>query len=296
MPSLSGILAPVVTPFDARGEVALEAFAANVTAHLAAGLHGVVVAGSTGEAALLDEAERRALLDRARAVVPSDRWLLAGAGAESTRQAVRRAREAAECGADAVLVIAPHYYGAAAMTAQALRDHYTRVADESPVPLVLYSIPKYMHFALAPEVVAELARHENVVALKDSSGDLALLAGYLEAQSSTFDVLTGNGSTLRDALLRGARGGVLAVALFAPSLALAVYADPRGAAAEEAQRRLTPIAAHVVGRLGVAGVKAALERVGLAGGAVRSPLLPLSGGQLAEVDALLREAALAVAA
>jgi 4-hydroxy-2-oxoglutarate aldolase len=296
MKTLTGILAPVVTPFDARGELALDALAANLTAHLGAGLHGVVVAGSTGEAPLLDESERRVVLERARAAVPSDRWLLGGVGAESTRQTVRRAREAAECGADAVLVVAPHYYGAAAMTDRALREHYGRVADESPVPLVLYSIPKYMHFALPPEVVAELARHENIVGIKDSSGDLALLERYLEAQSSRFAVLTGNGSTLREALLRGARGGVLAVALFAPALALDVYADPRGAAAEEAQRRLTPLAAHVVGRLGVAGVKAALDRVGLVGGPVRAPLLPLSSGELAEVDALLRGAAPAVAA
>src|SRR5215212_2916237 len=141
---LEGILGPVVTTFHSdSGDVDTVAFANNITAHLAAGLHGVVVAGSTGEAPLLDERERATLLDAARKVVPSDRLLVAGTGAESTRTAVRLSRQAAQHGADAVLVVAPHYYGGAAMHSTALRTHYLEIADKSPVPVVLYNIPKY---------------------------------------------------------------------------------------------------------------------------------------------------------
>jgi 4-hydroxy-2-oxoglutarate aldolase len=180
--SLGGILAPVVTPFTAGSEdLDLDGFRANLRAHLADGLAGIVVAGSTGEAALLSEEERSRLVGAAREEVPGDRWLIAGTGAESTRQCVERSRAAHAAGADAVLVVAPHYY-ANAMTAGALLAHYRRVADESPLPVILYNIPKYMHFALPAELVAQLAEHPNVIGIKDSSGDLAMLKGFLRAQ------------------------------------------------------------------------------------------------------------------
>jgi 4-hydroxy-2-oxoglutarate aldolase len=282
---LQGVFAPVVTPFDARtGELDRAGFERNLAAHVSAGLHGVVVAGSTGEAALLDEAERALLVASARAVLPSDRIVVAGAGAESTRAAVRLAMRAAEEGTDAAL---------------ALATHYRRIADESPLPVVLYNIPKYMHFALPPAVVAELAGHHNIVGIKDSSGDLELLEAYLVAQSDAFRVLTGNGSSFAPALARGATGGILGVATFAPGLALEAYeAWQRGdaAAAHTAQARLGPLASQIVGDLGVPGVKAALDHIGLAGGPPRPPLMPLRGAEVERVAALLRAAELSVAA
>src|SRR5581483_7149869 len=130
-------------------------FEENIRAHLDAGLHGIVVTGSTGEAALLDEQERMTLVETARRVVPGDRQLIVGTGAESTRTAQRYTKLAAERGADAVLVVAPHYYGSKAMTPSALRTHYTAIADASPVPVLLYNIPKYMHFALPAQIVED---------------------------------------------------------------------------------------------------------------------------------------------
>jgi 4-hydroxy-2-oxoglutarate aldolase len=286
---LRGVLGPVVTNFQPSGELDRTAFADNIRAHLDAGMSGVVVCGSTGEAALLDEKERASLVEVARHSVPSDRRLIVGTGAESTRTAQRYTRLAAERGADAVLVVAPHYYGPKVVS---LRDHYTAIADVSPVPVILYNIPKYMHFALAPQLVAELAQHENIVGIKDSSGDLELLAGYIKAQSDEFTVLTGNGSTFKRALELGARGGILAVALFAASLSVEVF-ETRS---EQAQDRLTPLAARIVGEMQVPGVKAALDRVGLAGGPVRSPLVALSAAELAQVTELLRMAELSLAA
>ena len=290
--TLQGVLGPVVTNFTSSGELDRTAFAENIRAHLDAGMSGVVVAGSTGEAALLDEKERALLVEVARHTVPADRRLIAGTGAESTRTTLRNTRLAAERGADAALVVAPHYYGAKAMTSAALRAHYTAIADASPLPVILYNIPKYMHFALTSQLVSELAQHENIVGIKDSSGDLELLAGYIKAQSDDFAVLTGNGSTFKRALELGARGGILAVALFAASLSIEVFE----AKSQQAQERLTPLAARIVGDMGVAGVKAALDRVALAGGPVRSPLLPLGTGELSEVTELLRVAELSVAA
>jgi len=291
---LTGVFGPVVTTFDGRGDVDLDAFGFNARAHLEAGLHGLVVCGSTGEAALLEEPERARLVEMARSVIPSDRWLIVGTGAESTRACVRRCKEAAARGADAVLVVAPHYY-ANAMSPAALEAHYDVVADESPIPVLLYNIPKYMHFKLEPELVAKLSRHENVAGMKDSSGDLVTLEKYLGSQGANFTVLTGHGGSFHQAMGLGVRGGILAVALFAAELSLEVFrahAEGRTADGAEAQRRLSPMAIDIVGRMGIGAVKVAMERVGLAGGPVRMPLLNSTDAEIAQVESLLRDAAL----
>lgn len=295
---LQGVLAPVVTTFQSDdGELDLRGFAANLRAHVTAGLHGIVVCGSTGEAALLDAGERAALVEAAREVVPRDRPLIVGTGAESTRSCIKLTRDAAARGADAVLVVAPHYY-ATAMSGAALLKHYWRVADESPVPVVLYNIPKYMHFSLAPTLVAELALHGNVIGIKDSSGNRELFASYMNAQSPSFAVLTGNAPMFHHALMGGADGGILAVALFAAGSALEVWdAAKRGdqTAATAAQVRVSLTGAKIVGELGVAGVKAAMDRVGLVGGPVRPPLVPLDADQTrALVECLRTELAVPV--
>lgn len=296
---LRGVIAPVVTPFDAvTGGIAAGEFGANVVAHLDEGLSGVLVAGSTGEAALLDDEERGALIEVARDRVPSDRLLLVGVGAESTRATVARARDAAARGADAVLVVAPHYYGPA-MTDEALSAHYRRVADDSPVPVLLYNIPKYMHFALSTRLVSELARHENIVGMKDSSGDLELLGQYVALRSESFTVLTGHAGTLLTALGMGAGGAILAASLFAAPLALevcAAFAAGDEARASSAQEQLTLLNKEIVGTLGVAGIKVALDLVGLSGGAPRAPLLALDATARERVVSLVRGAGVVRAA
>jgi 4-hydroxy-2-oxoglutarate aldolase len=294
MIELRGIFGPVVTPFDANGEVDAAGFAANIRAHLAAGLHGIVVAGSTGEAALLDEAERMRLVETARREMAAGRPLIVGTGGESTRGVIARNRAVAERGADAVLVVAPHYY-TGAMTNDALREHYTRVADASPVPVMIYTIPKYMHFAVPPELVRELAKHENIVGMKDSAGDADLFARYLESRSESFQVLTGSAGLLKEALRMGADGGVLAASLFAPDVALEVLAAVREGnvgRSDEAQGRLAPLGARIVGAMGVPGVKAALEAIGLRGGEPRLPLQPLDVALRGELRELLVTAGL----
>jgi 4-hydroxy-2-oxoglutarate aldolase len=291
MRPLSGVYGPVVTTFDAATEdVVIDRFTANIRAHLDAGLDGIVVAGSTGEAALLEESERRLLLEAARGVMSPEQTLLAGIGGESSRITIRRAADAKAAGADAVLVVSPHYY-TSSMTPAALRDHFTRVADQSPVPVLLYNIPKYAHFALAPDLVAELAQHQNIVGMKDSAGDLGVLEGYLRAQSPTFTVLTGSGPTFAQALALGVKGGILAAALFAPEMAREIFeAAARGDAdaARSTQDRMSPSARIIVGDLGVPGVKAALDVIGLHGGISRSPLRSLDDAGRARVAELMR--------
>ena len=177
--------------------------------------------GSTGEAALLDQTERDGLLQAVRDEVPSSRFLLMGVGTESTRHTIARAKHAATLGADAVLVVAPHYF-TALMTPAAQRAHYVAVADASPAPVVLYSVPAFMHYHLDPDVVCELALHDNIIGIKDSSGNAEWRTGYLRALSPSFSVMTGHAPTLSQAMCEGCCGAVLAAAWIAPSSALAV--------------------------------------------------------------------------
>lgn len=296
--SLHGVFAPVITPFLENGELDHSGFEHNVRAHLQHGLRGIVVAGSTGEAPFLDERERESLMEWARPHVAGDRVLIAGVGAESTRTTLRFAEHAAERGVDAVMVVAPHYFGSA-MTTDAMRAHYLRIADDSPAPVVIYNIPKYMHFKLAPSLVQELSKHENVIGIKDSSGERDLMEAYLASQTDMFTVLTGSGQLWKTAVQMGSRGGVLGVSLFAPALTLAVaeaVARRDSATADALQSRLTPLAKEIVGEMGVAGVKAAMDVVGLRGGPPRSPLLPLGRAEGERVRQLLRDAELSVAA
>jgi 4-hydroxy-2-oxoglutarate aldolase len=292
--SLNGIFAPLATPFAANGDIDTAAYAFNIRGHLDAGLSGVVIAGSTGEAALLDESERSSLVEVAREVVPKGKAVIVGAGAESTRYAIRLAKNAAARGADAVLVVAPHYYSAA-MTSEVLLRHYRAVADASPIPVILYNIPKYMHFAIPPQVVSDLAKHPNIIGIKDSSGNREIMAGFAESKSPTFSLISGSGALLQYALGLGATGGILGVSLFAPSLALEVLsAMKRGdsAAAAHAQEKLAPLHMKIVAEMAVAGVKAALDAIGLKGGALRPPLQALSAAERAEVAGMIQAAQL----
>lgn len=295
---LTGIIAPIPTPFDAvTGDVAPVALRRAARGLLDAGLAGVAVAGSTGEGELLDDAERTQLVDWLREVVPDDRWLIAGAGAESTRGAIAIAKAVAEAGADAALVRPPAYYSAT-LPAQALADHYARVADESPVPLIVYNIPKYTHVMLADSVLRAVADHPNVIGFKDSSGDLKVLAGY-RAAAPRLAPLVGSGHLLYAALELGAVGGVLGVSCFAPQLCVRVIEAFRAGDKETAgalQERLSPLSRAIVTDLGPAGIKAAMEATGFPMGPVRMPLLPLDARGQARMAEALAAAGLRAAA
>jgi len=272
-----GVLAPITTPFDpATGDVRPGALRQNITLLLEAGLDGIVVAGSTGEAPLLDADEQRRLVACARDAVPRDRWLFAGTGAESTREAVARSRAAAVAGADAVLVRPPGYF-AAALTPAALVDYFRAVGDACPVPVLVYNIPKYTHLPIVPGLLQRLAGHPNIVGVKDSSGDAKNLAAYRDA-APNWSVFVGSGTLLYAALELGCEGGILAVACFAAALCAEILAAFRAGDRERAgrlQERLGPLDREIVGKLGPAGVKAAMDAVGLYGGPVRAPLAPV---------------------
>ncbi len=276
---LGGVFAATVTPFDTNGTLDRDAARRNVRTLLDAGLHGVLLAGSTGEAALLDQTERDGLLQSVRDEIPASRFLLMGVGAESTRQTIARAKHAATLGADAVLVVGPHYF-TALMTPAVQHAHYLAVADASPAPVVLYSVPVYMHYHLDPDVVCALASHDNIIGIKDSGASAEIRQLYRRAQNPTFAVMTGHAPSLTKALSEGCAGAVLAAACIAPAQALRVaravgLGHPEDGADDQAA--LTRIAIEIAAIYGVPGIKAGVDSAGMVGGMPRAPLRPVSG-------------------
>ena len=271
---LRGVLLPSTTPFDERGLVDTRALTANIERWNETGASGYVILGSTGERVHLDEREASEVVRTARASVPAHLAFVVGVGGHGTRGSIGEAQRAAEAGADAVLVITPHFYRGQ-MTPAALANHYETIADASPVPLVLYNIPQNTGVALSPETVARLSEHANICGIKDSSGDMVNFLEMLNLQSETFAVLTGHASLLYAALSAGAQGAILAAACVAPRVAVRIarlVAEGRHEEAREWQREFIPLARAVTTRYGIGGLKYALDLAGYAGGEVRAPL------------------------
>ncbi len=293
---LSGVFLPVTTPFHpTTGEVDRDGLRFNLERWARAPVQGVVLAGTTGEGVLLDEAERVALVEVAREVLPPHMVLSVGTGLESTRATIRLCRAAAEAGAQAVLVQPPAYYRGA-MTPEALREHYWAVADASPVPVIVYQAPLRMSTLDLPTgLVAELSRHGNIVGIKDSRGKLELVGELVGQCRRGFAVLVGSGAHLYAGMEVGAVGGIVAVADLAPEECGRLFQAYRAGRTSEAgrlQERLGPLHQDLVAGMGIGGVKAALDLLGYRGGPPRPPLRPLPEGRRGEVRELLVRAGL----
>jgi 4-hydroxy-2-oxoglutarate aldolase len=290
--NFKGILVPVVTPFNRRGDIDFGLFRENLRRYAGSGLAGILVAGSTGEAPYLTERERLRLLETARDLVRPPELLLAGTGLESTRQTLALSREAEARGADAVLLLTPCYYKAR-MDSAALRRHFRAVADGLRRPVILYNIPQFTGVRMGPDTIRALSRHPNIFALKESSGDLAYVRAILRKVRSGFRVVVGAAAILLDALRAGAAGAVLGLAGFAPEICVGIYEafqKRQLRAARELQQRLTLLTQKIILPYGVAGIKAALDLCGYAGGPPRLPLAPLTAAGRGAVAAALREA------
>jgi len=288
---LSGILPPLVTPFREDGTLDLAAFEANLEAYAAHELGGYLVLGSNGEAGVLDESEKLALIGATRRRA-AGRLVLAGTGLESTAATIELTRKAAAAGADAALVLTPHYYKTQ-MRTEVLKRHFEAVAEASPIPVLLYSVPVFTGLPLPPELPAALSAHPRIVGIKESSGDLGLMGRVLGSVPASFAVACGSAPVLFPALCLGAVAGVLAVACCAPRPTAALYHAFRRGDRETAlrlQRAITPLATAVTATYGVPGLKLAVDLAGLRGGVPRAPLPPAPPGARAELARLLAEA------
>lgn len=294
---LRGSFLPVTTPFDpVTGDVDVVAFRSNLRAWFEHPVAGILISGSTGESVFLDEEERSTLVEAAADVVPHDRLVIAGTGTESTRHTIRLTEQAAAAGADAVLVSPPAYYKGA-MTPAVLAGHYRAVADASPVPVLIYQVPlRLSTLDLPTGLVGELAQHPNIVGIKDSRGKLDLVGELVEQTADEdFHVLVGSGALLYAALEVGAAGGIMAVGLMAPAKAAEIsvaYEEGRTGDAGRAQERIAPVHDEIVGGMGVPGIKAALDMLGLRGGDPRPPLQPATADRIEKVRTILDAAGL----
>jgi 4-hydroxy-2-oxoglutarate aldolase len=289
---LQGIIPPVITNFDAAGEVAPIPFRENLRRWIETPVDGIVLFGSNGEGALIDEEEKTRLTAFARDVVPAGYVLIGGASGESTRSTIRQAKQLAGAGVDVVLVHPPAYFGPHISVA-AMMDHFRALADASPVPVLLYHIPKYTKVTLEAGFVAELMRHPNVAGLKDSSGDIKRFADYTSACDTGCRLFIGNGALLYTALELGAAGGILGVANFAPALCADVVRHFREGRPQEAGRvqgLLTPLHREIVAAHGAAGCKAALDLIGWSGGSPRAPIRALGDRERQQMARVMQEA------
>jgi len=289
--SLHSILLPITTPFrsDVVDHAALRS---NLDRWATTGVGGFVVLGSTGERVHLDEREYLEVIETARRVVPSSLAFIVGAGQQSVAGTIREIRKAAELGVDAVLVITPHYYRAA-ITQDTLVAYYTAVADASPVPLLLYSMPALTGIKIEPQTIAHLSEHPNIKGVKDSSNDIAGFAETVKLCPADFAVMTGNGTVFLDALRAGAAGAILAVGCVVPEMCVEIFNAFSGGGEERAsslQAKLTPLATAVTTRYGIGGLKAALDLAGYQGGDVRAPLRAPDQPARDEIAALLKTA------
>ena len=285
--NLKGILLPTTTPFAPDGQISKTDITSNIKAWRARGVIGFVVLGSTGERVHLDEREYLDVIEVSRAA--TDSVLIAGAGQQSTINTIKEIKNAAQVGADAVLVITPYFYRPA-MTQETLINYYTAVADAAPVPVLLYSMPPLTGIKIEPETVARLSEHPNIIGVKDSSSDVAGFRRTVELCPADFAVMTGNGTVLLDALRAGAIGGILAVGCVVPEVCVEIFRLFGAQEIERAQRlqeELTPLASAVTTKYGIGGLKAALDFAGYRGGAVRAPLHAPDNAARAEIKAAL---------
>ncbi len=289
-----GVIVPVVTPFSSSGEVDTGALRAQLSWLSGRGLAGVVALGSTGEAPLVSGEERRLVYETAAAERSAGEVFIAGTGAESTAGAIEHARLAADAGADALLVITPSCYRAQ-LNDRVLITHYTRLADASERPVILYNIPQNTGVIISPEAVAELAGHGNIIGIKDSSGDLRTLQVYLERTPPEFGVVTGSAFLAGPGALAGVCGAILAMANVAPELCAAAFAAGRAGEVERVrglQTELNVLTRTIQGRFGIPGLKAAATLLGGAGGEPRAPLLGLDDDARDQVRRALEESGL----
>ncbi|MFP3912834.1 MAG: dihydrodipicolinate synthase family protein [Desulfobacteraceae bacterium] len=290
--SLRGCFPPIATPFDEKDRVDHEHLTRNLKKWQKTPLKGFAVLGSNGEAVLLQEAEKVAVWQTARAVIDADHIFIAGTGCESTRATLDLTEKAARVGADAAMVVTPHYYRGR-MTHEALVHHYTTIADHSPVPVILYNVPASTGVDLPAETIIVLSRHPNIMGLKESSGNVIKIGQVCAAAESDFQVLAGSGSFLLPALSVGAVGGIMALASVAPYQVDEIVQQVKQGAfheAKEIQLRLIAANAAVTSRFGIPGLKAAMEMIGMYGGPVRAPLLPLTETERETLKKILEEA------
>ena len=285
---LQGIFPPITTPFDHTGNIYPAKVQHNVEKWNRTSLAGYVVMGSTGESVFLTAEEKVAMWEMVAKWAAPEKLLIAGTGMESVRETVCLTNRAAELGYKAAMVRTPHYYKNLVNRADAQSLYYRAVADQSRIPLIIYNWPQATGVDIPVEAVVQISEHPNVIAIKESSGNLEKVMQLIREVKHGFQVLVGSAPTLWPSLLMGACGAILAYANAAPYSVIAIWEAYRTREEEAGldwQNRIGRAAALVTTKYGVPGLKYAMDLNGYYGGPPRLPLTVPTADAKKEIEA-----------
>jgi 4-hydroxy-2-oxoglutarate aldolase len=289
---LQGIFPPITTPFDHNGEIYLSKIQHNVGKWNLTALSGYVVMGSTGESVHCTPEEKFLMWEQVAKYAAPEKLLIAGTGVESVRETVWLTNRAAEMGYNAAMVRTPHYYKNLINCAAGQLAYYRAVADQSKLPLIIYNWPQVTGVDIPVDAVGALSEHPNIIAIKESSGNLEKVMQMIREVRHGFQVLVGSAPTLWPSLLMGACGAILAYANAAPYSTIAIweaYRTREDAAGLDWQNRIGRAAALVTSKYGVPGLKYAMDLNGYYGGPPRLPLCPPAPAAKQEIEEAFRD-------
>lgn len=272
---LQGIFPPITTPFDHDGEIYTAKLRHNIEKWNRTGLAGYVVMGSTGESVMLTTEEKTQVWEEVAKHAAPEKLLIAGTGMESVRETVCLTNRAAEMGYKAAMVRTPHYYKNLVNRGDAQALYFRSVADRSRIPLIIYNWPQTTGVDIPADTVVALSEHPNIIAIKESSGNIEKVMQMVREVKHGFQVLVGSAPTLWPSLLMGACGAILAYANAAPYSVIAIweaYRTREEKAGLDWQNRIGRASALVTTKYGIPGLKHAMDLNGYYGGPPRLPL------------------------
>lgn len=289
---LSGVFPPCMTIFDENEEVAYAKIAKNIERYNQTKLKGYMPLGSNGEFRSLNDEESVKIIEVYQKYRTKDKTLIAGVMRESAKTTIEFIKKIADKSVDFATILPPHYF-VNFMTDDALIKYYEMIADQSPIPIMMYNAPKFSaELTFSTHLVSVLAPHPNIAGLKDTSKeDIAI---YINAvpKGANYYVLAGTIEKFYKGLVAGAIGGVLSIANYLPEICCKLQELYESGNLEEAQKLdvyARQLSKNAAGNYGVAGVKAAMDLLGYYGGNPRVPVLPMNDQAKAELKAVLEK-------
>ena len=286
---IEGIIPALITPFSSNPtrDVDLDGFRSNIESLIAAGVHGIVPCGSTGESATLSFEEHEQVIEAAVDCANGKVPVIAGTGSNNTQEALRFTKAAKDSGADAVLVISPYYNKP---NRSGLIKHYTAIAD-CDIPVIMYNVPGRTGQNLLPDLVAELAKHPSIAGIKEASGDISQISRIIElTQDEDFVMLSGDDGMTLPLMTLGGTGVISVTANVIPNQMIALYDAFKKedyATARKIHYEIAPIVSAMFIETNPVPVKYAAGRLGYAAGSVRLPLDDASAATREQIDKVL---------
>ena len=290
----TGMATAIVTPMFPDGSIDYEALGRFIAFQIDSGINALVVMGTTGENATIEPEDQKKVIayavEKAAGRVP----VIAGTGTNNTEHVLRNTRSACQVGADAILVVTPYYNKA---TQNGLVTHFTAVADETTVPMILYNVPGRTGCNLLPKTVAKLSEHPNIAAIKEATGSLAQMIEIMHLCGDKIDVYSGEDGLTVPMMAMGAKGTISVLSNVAPRQSVALAdACLRGdyAAAAKMQCDLLPLINALFSEVNPIPAKAATAAMGFGADALRLPLTPMEEANRAVLFAEMRKLGIAV--